>query len=43
MEEGVTEYVVTRQEMELERYELVAEEESPNFWYEKVYLYRRKP
>ncbi|MBR6569233.1 MAG: hypothetical protein IKK75_02155 [Clostridia bacterium] len=43
VEEGVTDYVVTRQEMELERYELVAEEESPNFWYEKVYLYRRKP
>lgn len=44
--EGVTDYVVTRQMLtddQLAHYELITETDSPNFWYEKVYLYRRKP
>ena len=44
--EGVTDYVVTRMELapeQLAHYELIAQTESPNFWYENVYLYRRKP
>lgn len=45
IEEGVCDYVVTRgtePECIHEHYELVAVESSPNFWYEKVYLYRRR-
>jgi len=41
VDEGLTDYVVARQELNHPRYELVCEENSPNFWYEKVYLYRR--
>ena len=42
--EGITDYVVARQELSGDvPYEKIAEENSPNFWYEKVYLYRRKP
>ena len=41
VDEGLTDYVVARQELDHPRYELVCEENSPNFWYEKVYLYRR--
>lgn len=46
VDEALMEYVVARAELtpqQQERYELIAEEKSPNFWYEKVYLYRRKP
>jgi len=44
LSEGVTEYVVARNPLSQDvPYELIAEENSPNFWYEKVYLYRRKP
>ena len=43
--EGLCDYVVTRgkqpEDMDV-HYELVAEADSPNFWYEKVYLYRLK-
>ena len=40
--EGVCDYVVTRgqQPEGLDQYELIAEADSPAFWYEKVYLYR---
>ena len=41
--EGLVDYVVVRNEgpAELhEKYELVAQAQSPNFWYETVYLYR---
>ena len=41
--EGLVDYVVVRNEgpKELhEKYELVAEADSPDFWYEKVFLYR---
>ena len=42
VEEALCEYVVTRAELgEGLRYELIAVEESPGFWYEQVYLYRR--
>ena len=27
---------------QVERYELIATESSPNFWYDAVYLYRQK-
>lgn len=43
IEEGLCDYVVTRgtePECIHNLYDLVAEEESPGFWYEKVYLYR---
>ena len=42
--EGVCNYVVTRgqQPEGLDQYELIAEAETPAFWYEKVYLYRRR-
>ena len=46
IDEGVTDYVITRMELtetQLTHYEKMAETSSPNFWYEKVYLYRRKP
>ena len=44
LSEGITDYVVARQELGGDvPYEKIAEENSPNFWYEKVYLYRRKP
>ena len=45
IEEGLCDYVVTRgrqPESISDHYELIAQEESPNFWYEKVFLYRRK-
>ena len=41
VEEGLCDYVVTRSPLQNERYELVTEAESPGFWYERVYLYRR--
>lgn len=43
--EGVCDYVITRgkqPEWIVERYELIATESSPNFWYDAVYLYRQK-
>ena len=43
--EGVCDYVITRgkqPEWIVERYELIATESSPNFWYDVVYLYRQK-
>ena len=45
IEEGLCDYVVTRgkqPESIHDHYELIAEEKSPAFWYERVYLYRRK-
>ena len=45
IEEGLSDYVVTRGKQPdsiHDHYELIAEEPSPNFWYEKVYLYRKK-
>jgi hypothetical protein len=46
VDEGITDYVVTRGMDPAsidERYDLVATEKAPaNFWYEYVYLYRRK-
>lgn len=46
IEEGVTDYVVTRGRQPdsiANHYDLVATEESPDgFWYDHVYLYRRK-
>ena len=41
VEEGLCDYVVTRAPLENARYELVTQTESPAFWYETVYLYRR--
>lgn len=43
--EGLCNYVVARgnqPEWIEERYELIATESSPNFWYDAVYLYRQK-
>ena len=43
--EGLCNYVVARgkqPEWIVERYELIATESSPNFWYDAVYLYRQK-
>ena len=45
IEEGLSDYVITRGKQPdsiHDHYELIAEEPSPNFWYEKVYLYRKK-
>ena len=45
IEQALCDYVVTRgsePECLHQNYTLVAEEETPNFWYEKVYLYKRK-
>ncbi|MDD3213397.1 MAG: hypothetical protein PHY64_06975, partial [Eubacteriales bacterium] len=46
IDEGVTDYVVTRGRQPdtiLNRYELIATEKAPDgFWYENVYLYRRR-
>jgi len=45
IEEGLSDYVVTRGKQPdsiHDHYELITEEPSPNFWYEKVYLFRRK-
>ena len=45
LEEGLCDYVITRgrqPEWIVERYELIATESSPNFWYDAVYLYRQK-
>ena len=41
VEEGLCDYVVTRAPLDNARYELVTQTESPAFWYETVYLYRR--
>lgn len=46
LREGLCEYVVTRGKQPDwigERYELIATEPSPNFWYDAVYLYRQRP
>ena len=45
LREGRCDYVITRgkqPEWIVERYELIATESSPNFWYDAVYLYRQK-
>ena len=45
LREGLCDYVITRgkqPEWIGERYELIATESSPNFWYDSVYLYRQK-
>ena len=45
LKEGLCDYVITRgkqPEWVVERYELIATESSPNFWYDAVYLYRQK-
>lgn len=45
LREGLCDYVITRgkqPEWIDERYELIATESSPNFWYDAVYLYRQK-
>ena len=46
LREGLCEYVVTRGKQPDwigERYEHIATEPSPNFWYDAVYLYRQRP
>ena len=43
--EGIADYVVTREAglaVLDEKYELIATAQTPGFWYEEVYLYRRK-
>ncbi len=37
--DGVCDYVVSRWLLEDEKYELIAQAQSPNFWYETVYLF----
>ena len=45
VEEGLCEYVVTRNPNDtlFARYDQITHVESPQFWYERVYLYRLKP
>ncbi len=43
--EGIADYVVTKEEgLEVlaEKYELVAAVKTPNYWYDEIYLYRRR-
>ncbi len=37
--EGICDYVVTRRPLADDKYELVAQAHSPNFWYDTVYLF----